>query len=108
MSFTDTPMATKTAKAPALSKACRQLFVDLSAYSDGELDGKAKDVVEQHLMVCEQCRHQLDEMIRLRFLYLRAALATPGVRRGRSVIDLLKEKRDEELSGGKKKEPLVS
>lgn len=106
-------MATRTGKtavkSPAVSKACRQLFADLSAYSDGELDGKAKEVVEHHLMTCEQCRQRLDQMIQIRYHAVRA-LATPGQRRGRSVLDLLKEKRDEEARAGRKapKAPLVS
>jgi hypothetical protein len=115
MSFLDSDllsehMATRTGKTAtkgsAVSKACRQLFADLSAYSDGELQGEAMATVEQHLLLCEQCRSRLDQMIRIRYQAVRA-LATPGLRRGRSVLDLLKEKRDEEERGGRK-HPLIS
>jgi anti-sigma factor RsiW len=81
------------------------LFADLSAYSDGELEGTAKEAVEAHLLECEACRLRLDQMIRLRYQALRA-LAPAGLRRGRAVLDLLKEKRDEEERGAGKK-PLM-
>jgi len=110
LSHLDTDMATRTGKTAAkgatVSKACRQLFADLSAYSDGELEGDAKTAIEQHLMMCEDCRTRLDQMIRIRYHAVRA-LATPGLRRGRSVLDLLKEKRDEEERPGHKA-PLIS
>ena len=99
-------MATKTAKTAAVNKACRQLFVDLSAYSDGELDGPEKEAVEHHLLICEDCRVRLDQMLRIRWHALHA-LAVPGARRGRSVLDLLKQKRDEE-DAALRKEPLIS
>ncbi len=105
MSILDTDMATKSAKI-VVSKACRQLFVDLSAYSDGELEGEARATIEQHLLVCEACRLRLDQMIRMRYQALRA-LATPGQSRGRSVLDVLKEKRDEEERPAPKA-PLIS
>lgn len=94
-----------TARRAQTGKACRRLFADLSAYSDGELEGSAKEAVERHLLECEACRLRLDQMIRLRYQAVRA-LATPGLRRSRSVVDLLKEKRDEEERGGGKK-PLM-
>ena len=106
MSILDTDMATKTANAAAANKACRRLFVDLSAYSDGELEGEAKTQVEQHLLDCEACRLRLDQMIHMRYQALRA-LATPGVPRGRTLLDLLKQKRDEE-EHTVAKEPLIS
>lgn len=105
----DSDMATpssRTARSAQAGKVCRRLFADLSAYSDGELEGSAKEAVERHLLECEACRRRLDQMIRLRYQAVRA-LATPGLRRGRSVLDLLKEKRDEEERGARK-EPLNS
>lgn len=105
MRFLDTDMATKSDKT-TVSKACRQLFVDLSAYSDGELEGEAKAAIEQHLLACEACRLRLDQMIRMRYQALRA-LATPGQSRGRSVLDLLKDKREEEERPAPKT-PLIS
>jgi anti-sigma factor RsiW len=106
MSILDTDMATKSAKTAMVSTACRQYFVDLSAYSDGELEGDAKTAIERHLLDCEACRLRLDQMIRMRYQALRA-LATPGLPRGRSVLDLLKDKRDEEDRPASK-DPLVS
>jgi hypothetical protein len=106
MGILDTDMATKSAKTAVASKACRPYFADLSAYSDGELEGGAKTALEQHLLACEECRVRLDQMIRMRYQALRA-LATPGQRRGRSVLDLLKEKRDED-SRPAAKPPLIS
>lgn len=34
----------------------------ISSYHDGELDNKDKQVVEEHLKQCSDCRHEFEEM----------------------------------------------
>ena len=97
-------MAKKTSNRPAVGN-CKDYTVDLSAYFDGELEGKAKDALEAHLNGCEGCRARLDNMSRLRVAL--SGLSRPGIKRTGSVMDMLKEKLAAEGAGGPKK-PLVS
>jgi len=106
MGMRDMDKAAKGGKPELVSRACRPYFADLSAYSDGELEGESRSAIEQHLLLCEACRLRLDQMIRLRYQAL-TVLATPGRPRSRSLLDLLKEKRDEEDTPAPRK-PLVS
>jgi anti-sigma factor RsiW len=80
-------METKRQSAPAATKTCDQLSVDLSAYFDGELEGVAREQMEAHLRGCEACSHKLDSFTRLR-------VAMTGLSRSSkshgSVVDALK------------------
>jgi len=94
-------MATKAGKHPAGLRACQDLAVDLSAYFDGELAGEEKAALERHLDSCESCRKRLDGMARLRIAL--TGLTQPGIKRGGSVMDLLKDKLAAEPGAGSKK-----
>jgi AcrR family transcriptional regulator len=41
---------------------CRRVRENLSAYLDGELQGAARRLIEEHLAECAECRTQLDEL----------------------------------------------
>lgn len=45
-----------------MSGECKKYSVDLSAYFDGELEGKELAQMEAHLADCENCRSGLDKM----------------------------------------------
>jgi anti-sigma factor RsiW len=83
-----------------VTSACERLAVDLSAYFDGELEGKALGVVEQHLSGCAACTEKLEKLKQLRAAM--AGLSAPASRRG-SVLSLLRS----ELQGGGALKPPV-
>jgi hypothetical protein len=94
-------MAMKSGNRLAAMKDCQEFAVELSAYFDGELEGDSKAALERHLEHCESCHKRLDGMTRLRVAL--TALAQPGVKRGGSVMDLLKDKLAAEAGAGPRK-----
>ncbi|MCH7477076.1 MAG: zf-HC2 domain-containing protein [SAR324 cluster bacterium] len=49
-----------------MSRKCRNFSADLSAYFDGELEGKPLHLLESHLQDCDGCRGDLEKMGRIR------------------------------------------
>ena len=49
-----------------MSRKCRDFSADLSAYFDGELEGKLLQLLESHLQDCDGCRGDLEKMGRIR------------------------------------------
>src|SRR5262249_49928934 len=97
----NTAMTTKRPK--VMAKTCEQLSVDLSAYSDGELEGPEREALEVHLATCGACTKKLSDLKRLRGAL--SSLSAPVTRRG-SVLDLLKAEMRNEGVGKPGKRPL--
>lgn len=97
--------AAMTTKQPRVKgSACEQFSVDLSAYSDGELDGPEREALEVHLATCGACTKKLSDLKRLRSAL--TTLSAPVTRRG-SVLDVLKaEMRGEGAGKSPAKRPL--
>ena len=49
-----------------MSWKCRDFSTDLSAYFDGELEGKSLQLLETHLQDCGGCRGDLEKMGKIR------------------------------------------
>lgn len=49
----------------AMNENCQKYSVDLSAYFDGELNGKKQTLLKEHLRACEDCRKELGKMEKL-------------------------------------------
>ncbi len=57
-------------------KDCRRLLGSLSEYVDGELSEELCNVLEQHLVDCEDCRIVVDTLKKTVYLYHATAGAT--------------------------------
>ena len=49
-----------------MSRKCRDFSTDLSAYFDGELEGRCLQLLESHLQDCNGCRGDLEKMGKIR------------------------------------------
>jgi anti-sigma factor RsiW len=67
-------------------KGCKAYAVELSAYFDGELEGRALQDIEAHLTGCDACRNTLDRLTRLRVAL--HAMTRPHRRHGSILEDL--------------------
>ncbi len=83
----NTAMTTKRSTTKVMAKTCEQLSVDLSAYSDGELEGPEREALELHIATCDACARKLNDLKRLRSAL--TTLSAPVTRRA-SVLDVLK------------------
>ena len=53
------------AKQKNADDVCGKFAVDLSAYHDGELEGKERDAMKRHLDGCGSCRRDLEKMTKI-------------------------------------------
>ena len=86
-------------------KVCGKYSVDLSAYSDGELDGDELQEMEAHLGECGACTEGLNK---LKKLHNAVSSMVKAPTHHRSVLDDLKAKLDLDLKGKSSKIPLPS
>lgn len=56
---------------------CKKIGILLSAYVDGEVTDKEKNLVENHLKVCEACRRTVSEFTGVHTLYQDMAVKEP-------------------------------
>lgn len=90
-----------------MGKGCKAYAVELSAYFDGELEGKALRDIEAHLVGCDSCRHTLDRLTKLRVAL--HSMARPNRRRGSILEDLrARLSKEEGLKDAASDKPLVS